>query len=168
MTEDSNLPPIDSPGTLPPPARPGHRTPADYYSGPSQASAADKKGCKWLALGCGGAGCLGGIVIVALLVWLAGPGLGKATAFVLHQVENEARGQVFDELPPEVREEFSEQVEKLTLNLREGTLSNHEIQGLLFDLQGAIGDQKITPDEIESLLSTMKELNGDLEGEVSF
>ena len=156
---DDGMPTAGGPGVPPPPepAAPGQpevTRPADYYSQPPVRTA-EKKGCGKWAIGCGGAGCLFIILLVAGFWWLLQSGrfetmlVSELTGTVEHSAE----------LDDAAKNELRDELQELQTRIDRDEVGLVDLQGLLQIMQTAITDESIDSDEAEDLLNELRRLN---------
>lgn len=154
-----NFPPEPPPSRHPnePVAQQGtYQRPADYYATPTE----QKKGCgKSTAIGCGLAGCL-----VLVLMFVGGAlllrgGMGKIVDFALARLDKEAIGMMSQEVTPEQRAAFQRELATFRRNAIDKRLQLVQIQPILQELRDTSNDNVLTPDEVENLTNSMRELN---------
>lgn len=159
---DQNVPP-------PPPPPPGepvggsgsYQRPADYYSAPP--APAEKKGCpRWLLFGCGGLGCLGLLILVALGFWMSRGGGAKVIGWAVAQLEKEADQMYEADVPPDERARLQENLATLRQHIDADRVEMVALQPILSDIQAAMRDQRLTREEVESLNERIEQLNEEI------
>lgn len=150
---------IEGPSGEPPPVAGAYQRPADYYS--TQAPQPGKKsGCpKWLLFGCGGLGCLGLIVLFVGGAWLMKGGSGMLGQFIVSQLEKDADEMFEAEVSPEARQTLKEELGRLKEHIGEGRVDLMTLQPLLMEMNQAIRDQSLSPDEVDSLNEALLGIN---------
>jgi hypothetical protein len=136
-----------------------YQRPADYYS--TQAPQPEKKtGCpKWLLFGCGGLGCLGLIVLFVGGAWLMKGGSGMLGRFIVSQLEKDADELFEAEVSPEARQTLKEELARLKDNIGEGRVDLMALQPLLTEMNQAIRDRSLSPEEVDSLNEALLGIN---------
>lgn len=150
---------VEGPPGEPVPAAGSYQRPADYYS--NQAPQPEKKsGCpKWLLFGCGGLGCLGLIVLFVGGAWLMKGGSGMLGRFIVSQLEKDADELFEAEVSPEARQILKEELARLKDNITEGNVDLVALQPLLTEMNQAIRDQSLSPEEVDSLNEELLRIN---------
>ncbi|MGH9459121.1 MAG: hypothetical protein ACRD2J_15915 [Thermoanaerobaculia bacterium] len=164
---DSNQPPDPSTPPPPPPPPPSgeppagggsYQRPADYYAAPPAPE--EKKGCpRWLLFGCGGLGCLGLLVLLAGGWWMMRGGGVKMMGFVISQLEKEADQLFAADVPQDERQRLKENLATLRGYIGEQKVELVALQPVITEIQGAINDQRLTREEVESLNESLEDLN---------
>ena len=153
-------PPPGSPAAGEPvPVSGGYQTPADYYSAPPEPS--KKSGCpRWLLFGCGGAGCLGLILIFALGAWMMkGGGGGWVSGFLVSQLQKDADKMFAADVTPERREAMKSELTRLKGYIDDDQVDLITLQPLLGLINTSIRDQQLTAEEVESLIEELEKVN---------
>jgi hypothetical protein len=143
----------------PAPAAGSYQRPADYYS--TQAPQPGKKsGCpKWLLFGCGGLGCLGLIVLFVGGAWLMKGGSGMLGQFIVSQLQKDADEMFEAEVSPESRQALKEELARLKVHIGEGRVDLMTLQPLLTEMNQAIRDRSLSPEEVDSLNEALIRIN---------
>jgi hypothetical protein len=141
----------------PPPENASWQTPADYYATPPPP---ERKGCpKWVPISCGAAGCLALIVILVGGYFLMRGGATWMIDFALTRIDRDAERMMTPEVTAEQKDEFRVEFSRLRVNLGAGRVPMTETQRILSELQSSISDRSLTPDEVEELTDTMRQIN---------
>ncbi|MDX1582420.1 MAG: hypothetical protein R3338_02365 [Thermoanaerobaculia bacterium] len=145
------------PPTPPPPESEGPTKPADYYAQPP-ATAEPKQGCgKWL-VGCGAAGCLVGILLIAGIFWFAKSGWPVMMSKMVAEVETHL-DEHGEEIDPAVREELDTELAELRRHIEDGDVRLQEMEAVVYSIRDIVGDQNVTTSEAEEFLEDVKRVN---------
>lgn len=143
----------------PPPTTPteGPQKPADYYA-QSPATPEGKKGCGKWAIGCGVAGCLVGLLLIAAIVWILQRGWPMLMTRAVTEVEEHIaeNGQNID---PSIRAQLEVELRELKRHIQDRDLTLQETQGVVYSIQDILGDNDITTSEAEDFLEKVKRAN---------
>lgn len=141
-----------------PPPRPpgGFQKPADYYSSPPGSG---KSVPAWVPLGCGGAGCLALVIMLAVGAFVGDQGATRVLTWMFERMEAETMPLVAADVPPDLKQALREEFRTLTAKLRREEVGLISVQPILQELQGAIRDQKLTREEVESLVASLRKAN---------
>lgn len=158
---------VEGPSGEPAPVAGSYQRPADYYS--TQApQPAKKSGCpKWLLFGCGGLGCLGLIVLFVGGAWLMKGGSGMLGQFIVSQLEKDADELFEAEVSPEARQTLKAELAQLKEHIGEGRVDLMALQPLLTEMNQAIRDQSLSPEEVDSLNEALLGINEEAGGTTS-
>ncbi|HUP66368.1 MAG TPA: hypothetical protein VM557_13915 [Thermoanaerobaculia bacterium] len=137
----------------------GYQTPADYYSAPPEPS--KKSGFpRWLLFGCGGAGCLGLILIFALGAWMMKGGGGSVlSGFLVSQLQKDADEMFAPDVTPERREALKSELTRLKGYIDDDQVDLITLQSFLSLINTSIRDQQLTAEEVESLIEELERIN---------
>ncbi len=152
-------PPIDE-QTIPPPPAAEHwfRKPADYYSTPPE-SHPSRTMPKWVPLGCGGAGCLILVLMLAAAAFFGNEGAPRVLSWMFRTMETETMQMIAADVPVEKREELRQELKTLTGKIEQEEVGLVAVQSVLQELQAAIRDQTLTRDEVDALIGSLQKLN---------
>lgn len=168
MTEDSNS--TQQPEQQPAPGTPlvtenvkasgSYQMPADYYSQPPQQRAAGNPGCpRWIPIGCGLGGCLIIVLLfVGALMLTRGAGSGFSLWFV-NRVEIELRGMMTAEVTQQQRAAYDREFALLRDGIKSERVKFLQLGEWLESTRTIMNDQKVTPQEVDSLLETTRKIN---------
>lgn len=135
-----------------------YQRPAEYYEAPGGPK--EKSGCpRWLLFGCGGLGCLGLLLIVGIGIWMSRGGAARATEFVVTTLERDAEKLYTDDVPAEDREALRQELAKLKDHIRSEQLDLMELQPILGEINVVIRDRKLTPQEVDALIESLRQTN---------
>lgn len=170
MERDSISGQEESPSPVPPPqeapAPAGFQKPGDYYSSPPESSPG-KTLPKGVALGCGGAGCLALLLMLALAGFVSNQGATRVLAWMFNQMEAETMQMIGPDVSPEQRSQLQTELRNLTAKLERDEIGLLTIQPILQDLRTAVGDQTLTSDEVNALISALRAANSSSKPAVS-
>jgi hypothetical protein len=143
---DAPLPPIASPPTVPPRR---FRLPADYYSAPL----AEVRPIlpAWAPYGCGAAAILFLVLLFAGGSLMTGARLAALLDFVIATSLGELRGMYTPDVTAAHKESFDTAIKRMREDLRNGRVSAQDIRPFLQTMQKAVGDKKVTPQEVEQM-----------------
>lgn len=162
MERDSISEPDESPSPVPPPQETptaaGFQKPGDYYSSPPESSPG-KTMPKWAALGCGGAGCLALLVMLAVAGFVSNQGATRVLAWMFNQMEAETMQMIGPDVTPEQKSQLQHELRELTAKLEREEIGLLAIQPILQDLRTAVGDQTLTSDEVDALIAALRAAN---------
>ncbi|HUP46769.1 MAG TPA: hypothetical protein VM779_14785 [Thermoanaerobaculia bacterium] len=123
--------------------------PADYYSAPL--SEVKPYLPKWVPWGCGAAALLMLLLMFAGGAMLTGPRLAALFDLVVGMSLGEMKGMYADDITAEQQESFEAAVNEMRAGLRESRIPIEEAQPFLQSMQKAVGDEKVTAEELERL-----------------
>lgn len=152
------VPPAD-PSGAPVPVSGSYQRPADYYETPPGAPEGKKGFPRWILYGCGGLGCLGLLVIFGLGAWMMKGGGTKLSGFVVSQLEKDADELFAADVTPEERAAFRQELARLRERIDDGRIDMMALQPVLTEIQGSVGDQSLSAEEVRTLTETVRELN---------
>lgn len=170
MTDDPNQNPEEG-QTDPAPGTPlvteqvktsgSFQMPADYYSQPPEHRSASNRGCpRWVPIGCGIGGCL---VLVLLFVFAfliaRGASSSRFTLWFTNRVEIEMRGLMTADVTQQQRAAYDQEFARLRTNIESEKVTFLQLQEWLEQTRAAMGDQKLTPQEVDSLVEVMRRVN---------
>ena len=134
--------------------------PADYYSTPP-VPPTDRPGCpKWIPIGCGAAGCLVLILMIAGSIFVMNRGAGTVLGFVFNRLEGDMGKLMAADVAQPKRDELKQQLDLLQVKLAKKEVGLAGVQPVLQALQSAMGDQKLTNDEVDHLIELLHGVNG--------
>lgn len=146
------------PESLPPdtPSRPRFHLPVDYYSSPEEKRPIFPRA---VPVGCGIAS-----VVFLLVIFIAGAivakhGLGSYMDPLIGMMADEMGPMYTRDVTPAQRNALNGEITRLRENVRTGKLPLPKLQAVMSSLREAIGDQKLTPAEVESLTRQMHDAN---------
>ena len=125
------------------------RLPADYYSAPL--SEVKPFFPAWVPWGCGSAAALVLVLMFAGGALVSGPRLAALFDLTIGMTIGEVKNMYTPEVSGEQRETFDDAVSAMREGLREGSVKMEKVQPFLQALQKAMGDDKVTPEELERL-----------------
>jgi hypothetical protein len=145
-------------GTPPPVPSQSFRWPAAYYSNPLGEVAPLFP--KWVPIGCGS---IAGVVLVLLFAGGAiamngGAAGGGILDLVLGTVQDEVKPLETKDVSPAQRAAFEKAMSDLRARARSGNVELPKLQQMLEKLQAAVVDQKVTPQELDQLTATARDL----------
>lgn len=137
------------------------RMPSDYYSQPHPAPSGEKRGCpKWVPMTCGVGGCLTLLVIFAGGFFAARiMGTPKGTLWFVNRVEKELRGMMTPEVTEAQRVDFDRESAVLRGRVTRGEVSLLQLSEWLEVTRSAMGDRRLTPEEVTRLVETLRKAN---------
>ena len=143
---------FDEPAVPPPPltvSKRSFRLPADYYAAPL----AEVRPIfpAWVPWGCGGAAALFLVILFAGGALLTGPRLAGAIDLVLGMTLGELKGMYTPQVTEDQKAAFDGAVETMREDLRQAKIGVQDVQPFLQAVQRTVGDQKVTPAEVERL-----------------
>ncbi|HEX9983856.1 MAG TPA: hypothetical protein VGF69_11370 [Thermoanaerobaculia bacterium] len=121
--------------------------PAEYYSGPAPRRAFPKG----VTYGCGAASVLFLLVLFIGGGYLATGGMAQLLDMVVGMSLGEMRGMYTAEVTPPQKSALETEIEKLRTGVREEKINVARLQPLLKGLGDAIGDKKVSPEEVDTL-----------------
>lgn len=133
------------------------RLPADYYAAPT--SEVRPIVPRWVALGCGTAAAIFLVVGFTGGALVMHSGLGKVMAFVLDMSSSELPPMMTKEVTPAQRQALSQELSQLSKNLETDKTKLTQLQPVLTAMKDAMGDKKITPDEVDKMTKLAHEAN---------
>lgn len=143
----------------PPPSPPGgFQKPADYYSTPP-GSGSGKGVPKWVPLGCGGAGCLVLLIMLAVGAFVGDQGATRVLTWMFERMEAETMPLVAADVPAAQKQALQDEFRTLTAKLRREEVGLISVQPILQELQAAIRDQKLSREEVDSLIDSLRKAN---------
>lgn len=160
---------IHSPGSMPtgnfdepvvssPPTTEPARTlrlPAAYYSAPL--SEVKPIFPAWVPWGCGSAAALFLVLMFAGSAALTGPRLASFLDFVLGISVGEMKGMYESDITEAQQEAFDAELKRMREQLRDGKITVQKVQPFLQAMQKAVGDEKVTSQELEGLTKIARE-----------
>ncbi|MEO8218102.1 MAG: hypothetical protein ABI718_13565 [Acidobacteriota bacterium] len=157
------LPPVQNPATTGPVTSGSFQKPADYYATPPSPRS-DRPGCpKWIPIGCGGAGCLVLILMILGTVYVMNRGAGTVLGFVFSRLEADMGKLMAKDVPQEKRDELQQQLDELKKKIARKEVGIVAVQPVLQSLQSAMSDQKLTAEEVDQLITSLRAINGEPE-----
>ena len=143
--------------STPPPIKTARsmRLPAAYYSAPL--SEVKPIFPAWVPWGCGSAAALFLLLMFAGSAALTGPRLGALLDFVLNVSVGEMKGMYTSDVSRAQQDAFDAELKRMREQLRDGTISVQKVQPFLQAMQQTVGDEKVTPEELENLTKIVRE-----------
>jgi hypothetical protein len=132
------------------------RTPYEYYASPETKRPIFPRG---LGLGCGIASVLFLLVIFIGGAVVARNGLGRFMDPLLGMMADEMDPMYTKDVTPADRKALADEITRLRENVRSGKVPVARLQTVMTSLREAISDQRITPDEAQSLTKQIHETN---------
>ena len=129
--------------------------PADYYSAP--VSEVKPIFPRWVPFGCGGVAIAFLIVLFAGGAFLAGGGMGQFMDFVLGSTASEMRGMYTAGVTKPQRETLDRELANLRKLVREDKLSADRLPPVLREMQSAISDRTVKPEEVDKLTKAIRD-----------
>lgn len=131
------------------------RVPADYYSAPL----AEVKPIfpAWLPWGCGAAAALFLVVLFVSGALLTGPRLNALIDLTLGMTLGELKGMYVPQITEAQKTSFDAEVKRMRQHLTASKITARDIQPFLQGVQKAIGDDKVTPAELDQLTQLAKD-----------
>jgi hypothetical protein len=142
----------NNPPTVPPSA---FRLPCEYYSAPL----AEVRPIfpKWVPYGCGTASAIILLLLFAGGAIVTGPRLASLMDLVLGTSLGELKSMYTPEVTTAQKQRFDDEVKQLRDALRHDKVPMKNLQPFLRTMQTAISDKKVTPDEVERLITAAAE-----------
>ena len=135
-------------------ARRGFRLPADYYSAPL--SEVRPIFPRWVPYGCGIAAAVFMVLLFISGALLNGPAIGQGFDFIIGMSLGELRPMLAKDVTSEQKDAFELEVKAMREGLRNNRVDISRVQPFLQTMQKAIGDKKVTPQELGQLTEAAK------------
>ena len=129
--------------------------PADYYSSATPAPVLPRT----VAYGCGAASLLVLLIIFIGGAFVSGSGISSFMDMAIGMSLGEMRGMYTPEVTPARKKSLEAEIEKMREGLRNEKVSIVNLQPFMQNLQNAIGDRKVTPQEAELLEQTARNIS---------
>ena|SRR5687768_11569577 len=129
--------------------------PADYYSSATPAPVLPRT----VAYGCGAASLLVLLVIFVGGAFVSGSGISNFMDMAIGMSLGEMRGMYAAEVTPARKKSLEAEIEKMREGLRNEKVSIVNLQPFMQNLQNAISDRKVTPQEAELLEQTARKIS---------
>ena len=149
-------PSISEPAPAPEPV-PNRRFlwPADYYSGPTPNAVLPR----WVSFGCGAASLV--VILIVFLggAWLSSGGFTQFLDFAFGMSMGEMRGMYASEVTDAQKKALDQEIETMRAGVRNRELAPKDLQPVLQTMQKAMGDDKVTAAEVQSLTAAARKAN---------
>lgn len=133
----------------PPPPERSSRWPCGYYAAPL--SEVRPILPRWAPFGCGGAAALFFLILLAGGTLLSGERIKGVLDLVVGVTLGEMKPMYASDISTAQKEEFDAEVKRMRESLRAGTISVQKVQPFFQAMQKAVGDEKISAGELQSL-----------------
>ncbi len=86
-------------------------------------------------------------------------GAGKMLNFAFNTIQRDSSRMMGPDVTPSQREAFQAEFTRFRKNISDGRAPMTEVQKVLNEMRDAVGDRKLTPDEVDGLTELMKGIN---------
>lgn len=105
--------------------------------------------------------------MLALAGFVSNQGATRVLAWMFNQMEAETMQMIGPDVSPEQRSQLQTELRNLTAKLERDEIGLLTIQPILQDLRTAVGDQTLTSDEVNALISALRAANSSSKPAVS-
>lgn len=126
--------------------------PAEYYSSATPPPVLPR----WASYGCGAASVVVLLVVFAGGAWLSKGGFIQLLDFTFGMTLGEMRGMYAKDVTAEQKKALESEIDSMRAGLRSGKVPVKDVQPVLQSLQKAIGDEKLTAKEVESVTAAAR------------
>lgn len=130
------------------------RWPADYYAAPL--SEVRPVFPRWVPYGCGAAAVAFFLLLIGAGIALSGERLKGFLDLMIGMTLGQMKPMYQSDITAEQKAAFDREVEAMREKLRNSQISVQHVQPFFQQMQKAVGDEKVTSEELEKLTETAK------------